>query len=713
MRMTTDVFILSIIIMSVSFEIAQIEGCHLPHLGIKRKKRAAEDIAAVRTFFSDCLQQNARTLRWAGPVDFVVVHSQWFSQTISLCSGSSQTILTECWIEQANDLLSPSMPLLDQLKDCIIDYTLNTTGMQYQGSRFLSNRTQRGEDSEGCPVIQPEEFNAMFLAEFTGNLTDETDESIDFISDVIDVMQNEMICTSCTCRELSSSVGTLLEYDYEDEAIECDDCWATKFASMAISNSLLARPLGRSSIMTNHLRTVTDPICGNTTYLPGFATDIDDRLNLRVSCLSDRIEVRLFRCTLIDLGFDFVEELILAGENDSEATLQMHLPECEADLYNVEGFNDIVFVIQGSFDTCGAEVVKNTTHITYIYHIRTARDEAFAGIVDLTSNIELEFSCSYPLEYDVQSSPGVEPLRRTVEIFADTEEGSFDVDISIFQDEDFLFEFESDFEGNPPTTTVPDEIFVNVQLNSDVERLGLKVKRCELSNSYPLNPVFQLLIINDQCPVAERAVLLETDNKRNRFSFTSFEWADPDVEQLIFVVCKIVLCDPASSGCEIEPNCDKKKKRSLLELNEEDKHSHDIFVGPIKIKHLESKSICSQNNGGCSHFCKGTNTLVAQCSCPPGYTLHKNKKLCIELLESNERVQNKPVNVPPGQKDYILVDRDIVLGSAALLAFLIAMTVFVLFTNKYFHLKQVIGRCYPLPRQTQPTFSTVQDAHYI
>lgn len=36
---------------------------------------------------------------------------------------------------------------------------------------------------------------------------------------------------------------------------------------------------------------------------------------------------------------------------------------------------------------------------------------------------------------------------------------------------------------------------------------------------------------------------------------------------------------------------------------------------------------CSGNNGGCSHICINARSTY-RCACPPGFTLHSNKKTC-------------------------------------------------------------------------------------
>ena len=41
---------------------------------------------------------------------------------------------------------------------------------------------------------------------------------------------------------------------------------------------------------------------------------------------------------------------------------------------------------------------------------------------------------------------------------------------------------------------------------------------------------------------------------------------------------------------------------------------------------------CLNNNGGCSHTCANM-AGTHRCECPPGYTLHSNRRDCVMISE--------------------------------------------------------------------------------
>ena len=62
------------------------------------------------------------------------------------------------------------------------------------------------------------------------------------------------------------------------------------------------------------------------------------------------------RCTLVNLGLDFVNELVIADRNENFTANTTFDPDCEPELYDNPNFDDIEFSIQNNFDQCGAEI---------------------------------------------------------------------------------------------------------------------------------------------------------------------------------------------------------------------------------------------------------------------------------------------------------------------------------------------------------------------
>jgi len=67
---------------------------------------------------------------------------------------------------------------------------------------------------------------------------------------------------------------------------------------------------------------------------------------------------------LVNLGLDFVEELVLADRDENFTESTVFEAECIPELYDNPNFDDIEFSIMDDFNTCGAEILASINTAT-------------------------------------------------------------------------------------------------------------------------------------------------------------------------------------------------------------------------------------------------------------------------------------------------------------------------------------------------------------
>uniref|UniRef100_H2YFU8 Uncharacterized protein n=1 Tax=Ciona savignyi TaxID=51511 RepID=H2YFU8_CIOSA len=129
-----------------------------------------------------------------------------------------------------------------------------------------------------------------------------------------------------------------------------------------------------------------DVICTNcncTTLSLGLVdtTDTVELLklyNLRVTCKHRKVVARINRCTLVGLGLELLQELVIT--NATGEVNRFEVPRrCIPNLYTETNRSDLVYRITGDLDVCGAETMSNSTHIDYTYTIRTLPNYRISG----------------------------------------------------------------------------------------------------------------------------------------------------------------------------------------------------------------------------------------------------------------------------------------------------------------------------------------------
>ncbi|XP_078491347.1 uncharacterized protein LOC144747491 [Ciona intestinalis] len=451
-------YVLSVVwILLVAGKILDVQGCHAGE-GIGRKKR---DIASLRASIGTCMQNKGfRGLRWQGPVDYIVLHTTWFTDTESVCSETTNNDTAACWLEQVNSLIGRTSPIFDAVKDCIIDFSNTATGGNYTGDRFESNETETPDDDSNCPTVQVSQYITDFTT-FTDDIgvTVQDDTTVEDVTSVIDFMQQDVICRKCTCTELSQNTGVLEEYELP-AGLSCGRCWSTRLGALTKSTSEFAEPLGLAAVDTANLERVST--CNTSLVDPTNTDAILDLFNLRVTCEARKVVARVARCTLVGLGLELVQELVIANES---ATVQRRRVDrkCIPDLYMQNTRDDLVYTLAGELGVCGAEVESNQTHITYTYTIRSVPDYKLSGTkVHYIDDFRVSFSCSYNKEYTVSSSeliPDAPPVR----VLTHQQQGMFNVAINFYMDQNYNTTY-----NNGATITVPDVLYVGLDMQKIV-----------------------------------------------------------------------------------------------------------------------------------------------------------------------------------------------------------------------------------------------------
>jgi len=252
------------------------------------------------------------------------------------------------------------------------------------------------------------------------------------------------------------------------------------------------------------------------------------------------------------------------GVEKDDLSLNENTEDCLAtEETNENGTPFYIFKIIGSPAQCGSYVSSNNTHLKYTNAIRDAETTADASIVT-RSKIEIQFHCSFPVDYHVGLSSYLKPNVRTLTY--KTDEGEFVIEMRAFQDQSYQREWLPPSEGEPIEIAKGQYLPLKVSLVNVVSENAntLITDQCwGTPGPQPAsNPAYQLIQMG--CPTDNGIKVLANGQKRDvMFKFQMFEFSNFRQDP-IHIHCVVRVC-----GENCAPQCDNvplntfRRKRSL------------------------------------------------------------------------------------------------------------------------------------------------------
>ncbi|XP_078482802.1 uromodulin-like [Ciona intestinalis] len=380
--------------------------------------------------------------------------------------------------------------------------------------------------------------------------------------------------------------------------------------------------------------------CAGTTLPAGELTPANllTFTDMRVACSASGITVRLKNCPLETLGHNATNTLAVANSDIATVVASSIAENCKPVLgaSTVYAGLDAIFTI--NISDCNPITTINTTHQIYNYAVRNYLNpnvQSFGRSFD----INFQFSCIYVLNIRVSLGLGAGAqisTSRSLSLSSITAE--LDVAMGLFSDAGF---------SNPVSTnlplTVPTSIYVGATLtDAGATYLVLQATVCWATPSTDPYDSSQYPILDSGCPYVDpanpNAIELYENyySSQAKFSFKSFLWSGlPAMSQVIYVHCRVAVCDTVLSNTCKTKNCigtaeisGRKRRRSGTGIS-----PHVISLGPISID--GSRTACSRANGGCKHLCSVDIFGTRTCSCRAGYYLGIDGMSC-ELLADED-----------------------------------------------------------------------------
>lgn len=251
---------------------------------------------------------------------------------------------------------------------------------------------------------------------------------------------------------------------------------------------------------------------------------------------------------------------------DIKSMRELHLNDeaCEATEEDdpVDGTIYYKWLIAGSPRACQSDVKSNATYIKYSNAIRDAENTADSKLVT-RSRIEIQFHCTFPVDYRVGLAQGLRPKIRTVTI--QTSRGKFVVDMKLFQDQGFQREWTPEEPNTPVEVAKGQYLYLQLSLVNILadSASNLVADQCWATPSPNPAEETAAMIIQTACPTENSVVMYSNGNDRRvRYKFQMFGFKNfPNAN--IHIHCVVRVC-----GDECEPQCGAKRKRRAIEESE-------------------------------------------------------------------------------------------------------------------------------------------------
>ncbi|XP_055085800.1 alpha-tectorin-like, partial [Periophthalmus magnuspinnatus] len=273
-----------------------------------------------------------------------------------------------------------------------------------------------------------------------------------------------------------------------------------------------------------------------------------ENFDASITCVSSSGTVSLSRCLLTEAGF-----------HPSALHLRDH--SCRGSLQS----GRLVFHFNNDDQLCGTILKSNGTH--FIYENAIVEDDSL--------NIQLFFSCIFPLASALSTDVAINPIESAIKKFLPSGQGHYRMRITPYQDA----EFQNPLSGNSTLEMHQDEqLFIEVQTEGiDERQISTVMDNCWVT---PVNeahyPLRQDLILQG-CPANSLVKIIQNGNSTvARFVFEIFSFNN---FTSIYLHCQIHLCLLDVNDCVVHCHTNSRGRRDVSYHD-----SVTLSLGPLVYK---------------------------------------------------------------------------------------------------------------------------------
>ncbi|XP_068100886.1 uromodulin-like [Hyperolius riggenbachi] len=278
---------------------------------------------------------------------------------------------------------------------------------------------------------------------------------------------------------------------------------------------------------------------------------------------------------------DIIPELT-CGINDMKASfhkcqlksLKLNPSSVTLDNRSCFGFQDdpntFSFLSSLQSGRCGLQIIKNTTHVTYMntLYLTVEHDE----VITRNENLTVTMSCDYPLDMVISLNTVINPILSSTNISLGGT-GQFKAYMALYKDGSYTSPYSSSSEV---TLTNKAMLFVGAFIQGgDPSQYTLVMKNCYATPSANPEDPLKYYIIKDSCPNKQDTTITVSGNGASRqatFAVQIFQFIGS--YKYVYMHCAISLCDVTSGPCTQVCSGMRSESRSS-------DPSYSVSLGPI------------------------------------------------------------------------------------------------------------------------------------
>ncbi|XP_066432336.1 uromodulin-like [Eleutherodactylus coqui] len=224
--------------------------------------------------------------------------------------------------------------------------------------------------------------------------------------------------------------------------------------------------------------------------------------------------------------------------------------------------------------TCGNRRTDNGTHATYkntmLVQMKTD------GTVARSSRVQLDFSCTYPLDLVLSLDKTLKPVISSVTLTIEGA-GEFKAEMLLYKDDTY----ESPYDGSEISMSTEDTLYVAVTLDGETsDQYVVVLENCFATPTRNPDDPMKYHIIKNRCPNRRDVSVNVEENgvsQRGLFSVQMFKFVGDN--DAVYLHCQSNICDTTINICK--PSCLGFRSSSP----ENDENAFALNVGPISRKY--------------------------------------------------------------------------------------------------------------------------------
>ncbi|CAH2221438.1 Hypothetical predicted protein [Pelobates cultripes] len=210
----------------------------------------------------------------------------------------------------------------------------------------------------------------------------------------------------------------------------------------------------------------------------------------------------------------------------------------------VDGVRIYSVTVSGRVGTCGNSMQKTTDQVTYTNTLHISKYSA-SGIVS-SSNISVQFSCTYNLTMQTSLSTVFKPVMSSQNLDTESSSGDSTTTIAAYENPSYT---QPILQQNQQELSVGSTLYFGMTTQFPDPVFVLRVETCFSTPTSDGSGQIKVILIQNGCPTNEGPYIEVEENgksKEVRFSITSY--AFPGYNN-VFIFCDARLCNTASESC--------------------------------------------------------------------------------------------------------------------------------------------------------------------